>query len=411
MIPDLIQELDANDSLAHKYHDFVIDSSIAYMDGNSLGPLTTFAQARTVEVVQQQWGGDLISSWNKHNWIDLPLSVGDKIAPIIGAAKGQVVCCDSVSVNIFKLLSSALALQPDRDIIVSLDDNFPTDLYMAQGMSRLLGSERCVLETLSIDRLLARLDSSVAVLLLTEVNFRSGERLDMRAITQAAHAHDIMVIWDLSHSTGAVPLELDACEVDFAVGCGYKFLNGGPGAPAFIYLNERWADKVEQALCGWMGHAAPFEFDPEYQAAKGVRKFLSGTPNILSLAALDASLEVFDGLAMEQLRDKSIALSELFLQLIEQAEELASLRCISPRDPHKRGSQLSFAHPDAFAICQALIANGVIADFRAPDLLRFGFTPLYQRYADIWVVVEKLKEIMTSGSYHQPEFQRRGKVT
>lgn len=411
IIPDYIKAMDAKDRLAQKKDEFVSDSSLVYMDGNSLGPLSKHTQKHVSKVLRQQWGEDLIQSWNKHAWIDLPNKVGEKIAPIIGAAPNQVICCDSVSVNLFKVLSSALQLVPKRSIILSMQGNFPTDLYIAQGMSNFLGKERCNLKTVSEENLLSELDDSIAVLMLTQVDFRSGKLLDMDLISKRAKQLGVIVIWDLSHSAGALVLELDKCEVDFAVGCGYKYFNGGPGAPAFIYVNSAIQHRVEQVLSGWMGHKAPFQFDPNYQAASGISKYLSGTPNILSLAALDAALDVFAGVDMHHIRAKSISLSELFLQLIDDADGLSILTCVSPRVASDRGSQLSFSHPDSFALCQAMIAAGVTVDFRAPDIIRFGFTPMYQSFADMWVAVQTLESIVSAEVHTDPIFQAKQKVT
>lgn len=411
MIPEFVLELDKYDVLAHKRDEFNLPDGVIYLDGNSLGPLSKHTQQHLQQVVQSQWGTDLIKSWNTHQWIDLPSKVGEKIAPLIGAAPGQVICCDSISVNLFKLLSGALKINSERRVILSLKDNFPTDLYIAQGLSQLLGTDRCELKQVELPDLLDQLDDSVSVLLLTQVNFRTGDLLDIQAITQYAHEHGILVVWDLAHSAGALPLELDKHQVDFAVGCGYKYFNGGPGAPAFVYVNQRIQERIRQPLTGWMGHRAPFQFDNEYQPSKGVSHFLSGTPNILSLAGLDAAMDAFSGVDMGDIRNKSIALSELFLRLVSEAESLTNLECISPLDAQQRGSQLSFAHPQAHAICQALIAQDVVADFRAPNIVRFGFTPLYQRFADIWQAVKILNQVVSSERYLKAEFQQRQKVT
>ena len=392
-IPKSILKMDEDDALAHKRDEFSLPENTIYMDGNSLGPLPLSAQQRVADVVSQQWGRDLISSWNKHQWIDLPYSIGDTIGALIGAAKGQVVCCDSTSVNLFKLLASALSLRPERSVILSQQDNFPTDLYMAEGLAELLGEQRCRLLQVDATELQQNLDESVAVLLLTHVNFRSGDMHDMQQLTKLAHEHGALVLWDLAHSAGAMPLQLDEIGVDFAVGCGYKYLNGSPGAPAFLYVASRHLDTVTQPLAGWMGHRSPFEFNNQYQAKKGVGQYLCGTPNILSMVALDAALEVFSGVDMQLLRDKSIALSELFRQQVSGSPALAELQLVSPTDATLRGSQLAFSHPHAYAVCQALIEHGVIVDFRAPDIIRFGFTPLYLRFADVWQAVETLMSI------------------
>ncbi|NND83190.1 MAG: kynureninase [Gammaproteobacteria bacterium] len=406
-----LRELDANDSLASKRVEFKIPEGLIYLDGNSLGPLPAGIEQRLQEMITQQWGQDLISSWNKHQWIDLPVKVGERIAPLLGAAPGQVVCCDSISVNLFKLLGAALQLNSPRRVVLSQQDNFPTDLYTAQGIAGLLGDARCQLKQVSSDALYDALDETVAVLMLTHVNFRSGAMHDMRELTRRAHDVGALVIWDLAHSAGAVPLALDADNVDFAVGCGYKYLNGGPGAPAFVYVAERLQQRVEQPLSGWMGHSAPFNFDAGYAAAAGAKRFLSGTPPILSMAVLDAALDVFDGVDMQDVRAKSQQLCQMFLGLMRQLELLPKMPCASPANDKERGSQLAFQHGDAFAIAQALIDQQVIVDFRAPDILRFGFCPLYTRFEDIWHAVHRLSEIVTSGTYKQEIFNQRGAVT
>ena len=406
-----VQKLDRNDPLADKRLEFALPDNIIYLDGNSLGALPLVALERSQQVMEQQWGRNLVTSWNTHQWIDLPTQVGEKIAPLLGAASGQVICCDSTSVNLFKLLCSALAMQHNRRVVVSQKDNFPADLYMAQGLSQISQGNYCELEVFEDTDLEDRLDDTVAVLMLTHVNFRTGKLHDMRRLTELAHEKGILVIWDLAHSTGALPLALDEWDVDFAVGCGYKYLNGGPGAPAFIYAAERHHPSIKQPLSGWMGHAAPFAFAQNYQAAPGVQQFLCGTPPILSMSVMDAALSVFEDVNMQVLRSKSIGLSELFLQLVEGSEATHELKLISPRENRERGSQIAFAHPKAFSICQALIKRGVIADFRAPDVLRFGFAPMYLSYQDIWKAVHILAEIMANKIYHDDKYSQLQKVT
>jgi kynureninase len=312
---------------------------------------------------------------------------------------------------LFKLLCSALQLQAERRVVVSQADNFPADLYMVQGLSQLGRDGLCTLETVAEDEIVARLDHDVAVLVLTQVNFRSGRLHDMQRLTEMAHSKGILVIWDLAHSAGAVPLELDDWGVDFAVGCGYKFLNGGPGAPAFVYVARRHQESIRQPLSGWMGHAAPFAFTADYRAAPGVRQFLCGTPPILSMSVLDAALSVFRDVDMHQVRAKSVGLGKLFLELVSEHDALADLQLVSPRESRERGSQLAFAHPASYAICQALIEQGVITDFRSPDILRIGIAPLYTRYRDISDAVQTLAEIMRSGNYKHEKYSRVHKVT
>lgn len=410
-----LAERDKNDPLAAKRQLFTIPEATVYLDGNSLGLLTHETRERVQQVVEEQWGQDGIKSWNAHDWVQLPSRVGDKIAPLIGAATGQVICCDSISVNLFKLLSAALKLQQGRSRVISTDDNFPTDLYMVQGLSQLVGAEKCQLELVAEADLLATpadyLDESLAVLLITEVNFRTGRRMPMTQLIEQAHAAGALVIVDLAHSAGAMPVELDAWQADFAVGCTYKYLNGGPGAPAFAYVAQRHLAKLQQPLAGWFGHANPFAFDATYEPAKSVKQMLSGTPSVIAMSAVDAALNAFTDVDMQQLRDKSLALSELFLDLLEAHGLRDEFVCISPSAQSERGSQLSFAHPEAYAICQALIEAKVIADFRAPNYLRVGFTPLYTSYTDIGIAVERLATIMQEEGYRAPRFQERHAVT
>ncbi|MFP6838916.1 MAG: kynureninase [Pseudohongiellaceae bacterium] len=406
-----IKDKDSDDRLAHKRDEFHLPSGRIYLNGNSLGPLPRSAKQRARELIERQWGENLVASWNTHGWIDLPFTAGEKIAALVGAGPEQVLCCDSISINLFKLLAVCLQLQSGRRVVLSQQDNFPTDLYAAHGLQQLLGENRCELKAVGADQLQQCLTEEVAVLFLTHVNFRSGKLHDMQALTRQAQAQGILVVWDLAHSAGVLPLALDAWGVDFAVGCGYKFLNGGPGAPAFIYANRKHHDQFEQPLQGWMGHASPFEFDPGWEPAGGIAQFLTGTPTILSLATLDAALDVFDDIAIGDVRAKSTELSSLFLALVESHDELKDLVPESPRDSAQRGSQLAFSHPQAYAICRALSAEGVIADFRSPDLLRVGFSPLILTYEDIWRSVEILAKVVGKGSYKAGEFNRRLKVT
>jgi len=406
-----IRELDRLDPLAGKRDLFALPEGLVYLDGNSLGALPIAARQRAAQIVEQQWGQELVTSWNKHAWIDLPVKVGEKIAPLLGAAAGQVICCDSISVNLFKLLAAALQMRKDRHIVVSQDDNFPADLYIAEGLGGIGTTGTFELKLAADAGIEDALDNNVAVLMLTHVNYKSGKIHDMRRLTRLAHENGALVIWDLAHSAGAVPLALDDCGVDFAVGCGYKYLNGGPGSPAFIYAAKHHQDRIKQPLSGWMGHAAPFAFDTHYRAAQGMRQFLCGTPPILSMGTLDAALDVFAGVDMHTLRGKSRKLGELFLELAGTAGCLAEFELVSPADSTQRGSQLALAHPQAFAICQAMIEKGVIADFRAPDVLRLGFAPLYLRYGDIARSVAVLADVMANKSYAEGKYSRQQKVT
>ena len=408
---DEIITLDKADPLAKKRQEFDLPANTIYLDGNSLGALPKVVKSRVAEVVSQQWGNDLIKSWNSHSWIDLPIKVGEKIAPIIGAGQGQVICCDSISVNLFKLLCSALKLNSERTVVLSTKDNFPTDLYMVQGLSDLLGPDLCQLQMVEEQNIQQHLTESVALLLLTQVNFRTGRLLDMAKLTQLAHDKGVLVIWDLAHSAGALPVELDKCEVDFAVGCGYKYLNGGPGSPAFLYVAKRHQQAVKQPLSGWMGHAKPFAFDAQYHPFPNINQFQCGTPSVISMSALDAALDVWQDVDMLQIRNKSEALAAVFTKLINMNECLHELILCSPDIAHQRGSQLAFSHDAAFSICQALIEKGVIADFRAPNILRFGFTPLYTSFEDIWKAVTTLVDIVESELYKNPRFNIALKVT
>ncbi len=402
---------DATDPLAHKRAAFALPADAIYLDGNSLGPLTHVAQARLHEVVARQWGTDLIQSWNRHHWIDLPQLTGEKIALLIGAAPGQTICCDSTSVNLFKLLAAALHLQPERRIVLTERANFPADLYIAEGIARDNRQAVCEIRAVAAEEIADALSTEVAVLLLTHVNFKTAAMHDMQALTRAAHEKGVLVVWDLAHSVGAMPLALDEWQVDFAVGCGYKYLNGGPGAPAFLYVAARHQAVIRQPLTGWMGHANPFAFAPDYEAAPGVKQMLCGTPPILAMSALDAALEVFTDVDLLQVRAKSLALSRLFLALVAASPDLAALRPASPTEDAARGSHLAFAHAEAYGICQALIAAGVIVDFRAPDILRIGITPLTLRYVDIWDAVQILREILRERRYQAPEYAHRARVT
>jgi kynureninase len=368
------------------------------------------------EVVEAEWGQGLIRSWNDAGWITLPQRVGDKIGRLVGARPGELVVADSTSVNLFKVLSAALALasegEPQRLDVVSERSNFPTDLYIAEALLRERGGRLVLVD--APEAILPRLDGHCAVLLLTHVNYRTGRMHDLAALTRAAHEAGALVVWDLAHSAGAVPVDLHAANADFAVGCGYKYLNGGPGAPAFVWVHPRHADRFRQPLAGWMGHASPFEFEPGYRPASGIARYLVGTPPLLSLAALDCGVdtvlaaEPLGGIAA--LRAKSLALTQLFIGHVEAL--CPQLELASPRDDAARGSQACFAHPSmAYPVVQALIARGVIGDFRAPDILRFGFTPLYTRFVDAWDAAAHLHAVLAGGEWRRPEFNRRQAVT
>ena len=413
---------DAADPLAPLRDQFVLPAGIVYLDGNSLGALPKTAAARVAQVLSQEWGQQLIQSWNTAGWIELPQRIGDKIGRLVGARAGDLVVADSTSVNLFKVLSAALNIAtagvpaaPQRGVIVSERGNFPTDLYIAESLARERGFElRLVDAPEAIEPALA--SGRVAVLMLTQVDYRSGRLHDMAAMTQLAHAHGALAVWDLAHSAGALPVDLQGADADFAVGCGYKYLNGGPGAPAFVWVHPRHAERFVQPLAGWMGHAAPFEFTPAYRPAPGIARYLCGTPALLSMAALECGVdtvlaaEAFGGLAA--LRAKSLALTDLFIERIEQRCAGFGVSVVTPRAPALRGSQVSLSRVEgAHAIVQALIARGVIGDFRAPDVLRFGFTPLYLRFVDVWDAAEHLHAVLAGNEWRDERFQRKAAVT
>ncbi|MCW5729450.1 MAG: kynureninase [Alphaproteobacteria bacterium] len=404
------RRMDAADPLRRFRDAFRLPEGVIYLDGNSLGPLMPAVERRLGQVIAGEWGRGLIRSWNDAGWIGLPARAAARIARLIGAAPDEVAVADSTSINLFKLLAGALALRPARRIILSERGNFPTDLYVAEGLAGLLGRGH-ELRLAEAGALMAALDEDVAVLLLTEVDFRTGRRHDMRALTRAAHDRGALVLWDLAHSAGALPVDLAAADADMAVGCGYKYLNGGPGAPAFLYVRRDLQEQMATPLAGWMGHAAPFDFVPGYRPARGIQRFLCGTPPILSLVALDAALEIWDEVDLAALRAKSLSLCELFIALVEARCGGHGLHLVSPREPERRGSQVSFAHAEGFAIVQALIARGAIGDFRSPDIMRFGFAPLYLRHEDVYDAVEMLAEVLNGREYEDPRHRVRGSVT
>jgi kynureninase len=401
---------DAADPLASARAAFTLPAGVIYLDGNSLGALPRAAIARSATVVEEEWGRDLIRSWNAHGWVDLPRRVGDKIARLIGAAPGEVVVADSTSVNLFKVLAAALALRPDRRVILSERENFPTDLYMAQGLIALLGKGH-ELRLLPPEAIAGAIDHDTAAVMLTHVSYRTGLMYDMAGVTARAHEAGALAVWDLAHSAGAVPVDLTAARADFAIGCGYKFLNGGPGAPAFLYVAQRHQEGFTQPLSGWFGHAAPFAFEPGYRPAPGIARMLCGTPPVLSLAALEVGVDEMLRHDMAAIRAKSLALGDLFIRLVEERCAGLGLTLISPRDSAVRGSQVGFAHPQGWPIMQALIARGVIGDFRAPDILRFGLTPLYLRYVDVWDAAEILADILRTRAWDAEHFHARAAVT
>jgi kynureninase len=402
-------ELDRIDPLAAIRAAFDLPADVIYLDGNSLGAAPRAVWQRLQTVIQQQWGEGLIRSWNEAGWFTLPARVGEKLAPLLGAGPGQVVAADSTSINLYKALVAALRLRPGRARVIGEAANFPTDLYLLQAACEAVGGRRP--ERLDAGDIAAAVDEDTALVALSHVDYRTGQLHDMAAISAAAHQVGALTVWDLAHSAGAVPLALDDDGADFAVGCGYKFLNGGPGAPAFLYVALRHQGEIEPALPGWMGHAAPFAFAPDYEPAPGIARNLCGTPPILSLAALEAALEIWAEIDLAALRHKSQALGQLLIERIETVSAGHNLALASPRDPDQRGSQVSFRHPEGFALVQALIGRGVIGDFRDPDIMRFGLAPLYLRYVDVWDAAEHLAQILESGEWQQEAFRVRRAVT
>ncbi|WFL78870.1 kynureninase [Altererythrobacter arenosus] len=403
---DRARELDAADPLSGYRDRFDLPDGVIYLDGNSLGALPRATSARMQQVIREEWGEGLIRSWNDADWISAARRVGGKIAPLIGAGPREVVACDSTSVNLFKLIAAALDMRSGRKVILSEPGNFPTDLYMIAGLERQGLAERRLAER---DKLIGALDDDVALLLLTQVHYKSGAMHDMAGLTSAAHGAGALVLWDLSHSGGAMPVDLNACHADFAVGCGYKYLNGGPGAPAYAFVAERHHAALHQPLTGWFGHAAPFEFSDDYAPAPGIDRLQCGTSPILGLAALEVGVELIAEIGVDRLFGKSRALSEFFLECL--VEQDLKLELVSPQDSAERGSQLSFRHPEAYAICQALIARGVIGDFRDPDILRLGFAPAYLRFEDMAEAARHLAEVLRTGEWERPEFRERAAVT
>ena len=403
---------DAEDRLAPHRDAFTLPDGVIYLDGNSLGALPRNVAARVASTLEREWGHGLIRSWNEAGWIDLPARVGARIAPLIGADPACVVAADSTTVNLFKTLSAALALRPDRRRIVTETRNFPTDNYIAEGVIRQCGGRHELVHAADADAVIDCLDADTAVLMLSHVNYRDGAVHDMAGLTRAAHDAGALVIWDLAHSAGVLPLDLAGCDVDFAVGCGYKFLNGGPGAPAFLYAAERHHGGFAQPLSGWFGHADPFGFDPHYRPAGDITQYLCGTPPVISMVALEAALELWDKVDLRDVHAKSQGLTDFFIELVEVRCAGHGLTLVSPRDAARRSAQVSLSHPTAgYAIISALIADGVIGDFRAPDILRFGFAPLYTRFADVWHAVDRLAAILDGRLWDRPEFHARRTVT
>lgn len=409
MIPDFVHQADRDDPLAHFRDAFLLPEGMIYLDGNSLGALPAETPARMKRAIEEEWGRDLIASWNTHDWIGASRRVGAKIARIIGAAPDEVLVADSTSVNLFKLLVAALRHQSGRSKILSEPGNFPTDLYIAQGAVDLL--EGRALVTLPADEIVEAIDEDTAVVLLTHVHYKTGRMLDMARITAAAHAKGALVLWDLSHSAGAVPLDLAGCGADLAVGCGYKYLNGGPGAPAFLHVASALQDRLCSPLSGWMGHARPFGFVDGYEPGAGIDRFQCGTPPMLGLLSLEVGVDLHLRADRIALHRKSVALSSLFIDSVSPFCAEFGLSLASPAAAAERGSHVSLTHDHAYEICQALIACGVVGDFRAPDIVRFGFTPLYTSFSDVWRAAEALRDVLATREWDNDRFRQRARVT
>lgn len=408
-VPDFIQALDRADPLRSFRQRFALPPDVIYLDGNSLGALPAETVPRLEKVLREEWGQGLIRSWNSHDWVGAPRRVGDKIASLIGARKGEVVVADSTSVNIFKLLMAALGARPGRKIILTETGNFPTDYYVAQGIAGLWPD--VTVRALPPDQIEPALTDDVAVLLLTHVHYKTGRKYDMAGMTRRAHACGAVVIWDLCHSAGAVEVDLGGANADLAVGCGYKYLNGGPGAPAFLYVAERLQATLRSPITGWFGHAAPFDFDDGFRPAADISRFLSGTPPVLGLLALETGIDVMLEAPRDLLFQKSQALCSLFIEQIDAQCAGQGLELVTTREPSNRGSHVSLRHEQGYPIVQALIARGIIGDFRAPDILRFGFTPLYLRFADVWQAVDVLRDVLETRAWDQAMFRKRAAVT
>jgi kynureninase len=401
-------DLDRSDPLGFTRSRFSLPDGVIYLDGNSLGALPASTAARLQEVVTNEWGRSLIRGWNEHGWMEAGERVGASIGRLIGANGDSVIVADNTSTNIFKLATAALRLRPNRGVVVTEADNFPSDLYVLEGIAAVLGHEIRRVDRSDIG---SAIDHDTALVVLTEVDYRSGRRFDMASITVAAHEQGALMLWDLAHSAGAHDVALDALDVDFAVGCGYKFLNGGPGAPAFCYVNRRLVDTVRPMIQGWLGHVEPFEFAANYEPADGIRRLMVGTPPVLSMASLSEGVATFDDIQMTAVRAKGRALTELFIDLIDSRLQNHGFELVTPRDASQRGSQVSLGHEHGYAIMQALIARGVIGDFRPPNLVRFGIAPLYVRFVDVFDAVQHLVEVMETREYEQARFLERNSVT
>lgn len=407
---DAALAMDAADPLNSFRDQFHLPDSILYFVGNSLGAKPIAAMARAQEVIEQEWGEGLVGSWNEAGWFAMALTLGDRLAPLIGAGPGEVAITDSTGINLYKALSMALAMRPDRKVIVMERDNFPTDNYVAQGLIAQLHAGHEI-RFVDSGEIASAIDESVAAVSVTDVHYKTGRIADRAKIVARAHEMGALAIFDLCHSAGAMPVALNEWQADFAVGCTYKYLNCGPGGPGYIFVAKRHQGKVQQPLTGWWGHEAPFGFEPDYRPAPDIRQALSGTQPILSMAMVEVGLEIIAAADMSEVRKKSMALGDLFVSQVDEWGADHDLKLASPREAEERGSQVSYAHDSGYAIMRALIAAGVHGDFRAPDIIRFGFAPLYNRYVDVWDAAEALRDVLETGSWENPEFARRAAVT
>jgi kynureninase len=398
---------DRADALAPLREFFTLNDDQIYLDGNSLGPVSTVVSARVHAAIDEQWATGLVRSWSE--WMEWPTRLGDRVARLIGAKADEVLVADTLTIAIAKLMGAALDQRPDRHVVITDAANFHSDLYIIDEIAA-RAKRPITVKTIDRNTLAENLDDDVALVELTHVDFRTGEMLDLAGVTRQVHDAGALMIWDFAHSTGAVPLDVEGADVDFAAGCGYKYLNGGPGSPAFLYVRSKWQGVVRNPLPGWLGHARPFDFEMTFEAAKGIRSFLTSSPSILGLAALDGALDVFDRTSMSDLREKSLGLTDLFIDLVE-ARLPGVFEVVTPREHDRRGSQVALRHDEAYAIVQAMIAHGVVGDFRDPDIARFGFTPLYLRYVDVYDAVDRLVDVMGSHAYEDPSYRVRNAVT
>jgi len=401
--------MDDTDVLAPLRQEFTLNDNEIYLDGNSLGPVSASVRRRVNEVLDDEWGRGLARSWNDAGWMGEPTRLGDRLAPLIGAQPGEVLVADTLTFLIAKLIGAALEQRPERHVVLTDAANFHSDIYIIEAMCERAGRP-VTMKTIDRDRLDEELNDDVALVELTHVDYRSGESLDMAAITERVHDAGALMLWDFAHSAGAVPLDVTGANVDFAAGCGYKYLNGGPGAPAFLYVRKSWQGKLRNPLPGWLGHARPFDFELTYEPAEGMQAFVTSSPSIIALAALDGALDIWDRTSMKEVRAKSLAMTDLFIQLVD--ERLPGVfDVVTPLDHAKRASQVALRHSEGYAIIQSLIEHGVIGDFRAPDICRFGFTPLYLRFVDVFDAVERIASVMESESFRDPRFAVRNAVT